>query len=142
AFQKWPSTPALLRSQDFIKNLASFPVLGQARGFDRNPEMVNLMKKRGLTAEAADLFATETTDLNLEARNRFVIVNPPYGERLKVDFTPQEFLQTLQKKFRPDRCGILLPQSQAEKLARSEKVLRSTSFLNGGIPVQFLVFSK
>lgn len=73
-----------------------------------------------------------------EAKQLWIICNPPYGERLKVDFTPDQLIQQIEKKYQPKKMGVLFAKSQVKQLKR--KPLQRFPFKNGGLEVEFLIF--
>ena len=83
------------------------------------------------------------------SKQRWVIANPPYNERIKVKEPLNELYARLFKKAeevaKPDLACFLLP-SKAVKgkfdLPRGWKVLEKRPFLNGGIPVVAFVFGR
>lgn len=141
AFQSWKVTPGLLKSKDFSKNFVSFPTLGIARAFDIDPEMVRLMKGRGISAVQQDIFDGDKDD-GPHKGLRLVVSNPPYGERLPLNFKFENLVDAIHRKFEPDLIGVLVPQGQAQSLKAKRTPLRSVYFLNGGLPVEFVIFSK
>lgn len=80
---------------------------------------------------------------------RWVVSNPPYGERLKVKEPLLDYYVKLfaaaEKVAKPERACFLLP-SKAVKgrfaLPAGWKVLSKRPFLNGGIPVVAFVFGR
>ena len=80
---------------------------------------------------------------------RWVLVNPPYGERLKVDEPLGEFyaklFATTERLSKPDLACFLLPSKAASGrllLPSTWRVLEKRPFSNGGIPVLAFVFGR
>ena len=80
---------------------------------------------------------------------RWLFVNPPYGERLKVEGPLPEYYAKVfaaaERWARPDFACALLPSAGAKgKLALpiGWKVLEKRPFVNGGIPVTAFVFGR
>jgi len=79
----------------------------------------------------------------------WVVSNPPYGERLKAFFTPTKLLEQIVQVYSPERLGLLVSDNQSRELLRRElaaslnyELEGKWSFSNGGLPVQFLIFSQ
>ena len=94
-----------------------------------------------------DFFAAAPLDRG--RRERWVIANPPYGERLKVEGRLRDYYLELarvtEKSVAPGRVCFLLPEKvQPEKLPwpREWRLKASRRFSNGGIPVAALVFAR
>lgn len=169
AFQKWPWIPKLLQSKDLRKNYLPMPLcFSQLYALDREASLVAIAKKQlaAFTGHAQaieqDLFAQPSTEMKailkeLQSQPVLLISNPPYGERLKVDFTPLQLLSRIVDVYRPLRFGLLLSQAQAleipEKFENKNTAnpsvgsvdsyfLQSKSKIqNGGLSVEFCVYT-
>lgn len=78
---------------------------------------------------------------------RWIIANPPYGERLKVDEPLDRFYAKLfaacEKVVRPELAAFLLPAKSGRlELPPSWKVAEKRRFTNGGIPVIAYIFKR
>ncbi len=80
---------------------------------------------------------------------RWLLANPPYGERLKVKEPLLDFYIRLfaaaDRVAKPDRACFLLPSKAVKgrfQLPAGWKVLEKRPFLNGGIPVVAFVFGR
>lgn len=89
------------------------------------------------------------SELPEEGRQRWVLTNPPYGERLKIEGSPNEFYAKLFKAAenvaKPDRACFILPAKAVKgrlELPPSWKVLEKLKFSNGGIPVIAFLFGR
>jgi len=77
---------------------------------------------------------------------RWLILNPPYGERLKVKDSLSRYYEDLLQhlaRFQAQRACLLLPTRGASgrlRLPEGWKVLEKRRFSNGGIPVIAFVF--
>jgi putative N6-adenine-specific DNA methylase len=107
----------------------------------------NLSGVGGVTIHQANIFTAEPLP---EAKGpRWLLCNPPYGERLKVKEPLAEYYAKLfaavERVARPDRACFLLP-SKAVKgkfvLPLGWKVAAKRPFVNGGIPVTAFVFER
>ncbi|PIS10808.1 MAG: hypothetical protein COT73_07445 [Bdellovibrio sp. CG10_big_fil_rev_8_21_14_0_10_47_8] len=159
-FLKWSRTPALLKAQSFRQQLRSAPALfGRVRAADINDKVLAVAQK-SLAREPVpsevikqDLFqAPAFLSVETPISHRWVICNPPYGERLRADFEISELLQQIQRVYAPERLGIVLSSFQLQKLRnRSQNswilseglsLQNQWAFENGGLPVHFLLFSR
>lgn len=104
--------------------------------------------KNKATLFEKDFFTAEPI-ANNKNRQRWLIVNPPYGERLKVDEPLGDFYAKLfaatERVAKPDLCCFLLPSKAASGrllLPSTWRVLEKRSFSNGGIPVLAFIFGR
>jgi putative N6-adenine-specific DNA methylase len=81
--------------------------------------------------------------------SRWVVCNPPYGERLKIDARLKDYYEKLfdqaEKVIRPNLAGFLLPAVAVKGkfvLPPTWQVLEKRPFLNGGLPVVAFVFGR
>jgi len=135
---------------------AARPQFANGLGFERDHKALAAAKANLKGSESLlpyelrnqDFFAS--TPLAPAAnRSRWVMVNPPYGERLKVtkplpDFYAELFATT-ERVARPDRACFLIPAKAVHgkfALPAQWKVLAKRRFLNGGIPVVAFVFGR
>lgn len=95
-----------------------------------------------------DFFNTEPF-ATTKGRQRWLINNPPYGERLKVNEPLGEFyaklFATAERVAKPDYSCFILPSQAASGrllLPNTWRVLEKRSFSNGGIPVLAFVFGR
>lgn len=160
-FLQWKTTPKIFKSPSFVKNYSHFPkVFGSVLAGDRDEKVLALCESRLQSAQLN--FKVECQDLmridglvpsDVKKIRPFLLLNPPYGERLSADFSASELLAQLTKVFNPARIGVLFSENQVKSVIKDLKTsgklpevktlqLRSEShFKNGGIPVVFLVFS-
>ena len=162
AFQKWKRAPKLFLSPNFALNYQLPPsnIFKKYMGFDLNSEMVPVAEKNFLEVERQLLITERKTfqkaTYELLHKDAFapgfasdeklwMIVNPPYGERL-----PQEILggvaglaQALCRLYRPQRVGILYPaKSKVQKAPEGYNVLQELKINNGGIRCLFTVLTR
>ena len=120
SFFKFKNCPRVLREKQWQQNyLPMAQGFQNLFGFDQDAEMVAIAQKNLLQIafSQADLFLME----DLSPRLPFwLILNPPYGERIKTSFAPNELLSQLVRVFRPKRVGILWGPQQ---IAHAPKVL-------------------
>lgn len=150
SFQKFNSCPALLKSDTFLQNYRGFAPLqfGGLAGYDIDPEMVAIAKQNlklittdtDVAIEARDLRATvgESADL--------IVVNPPYGERIKADLSAQEVMEKCLSAYQPTRALIIHPWNQwpAEVAVKGIRysLREKTKALNGGLSVFVVVYER
>jgi 23S rRNA G2445 N2-methylase RlmL len=141
AFQKWASTATLLRSPLLEKQWPDYlrlkwkeiwmSDLDITRCATLQSEFATSSHKLRVFAE--DFFQISKTEL---PQKPFVMCfNPPYGERLPTDFN---WAQLVDKavSYRPDRLGLLVPDSATEACRRG-RLQRRFQTQNGGLAVSF-----
>lgn len=92
-----------------------------------------------------------------EKKNIFLILNPPYGKRIKIDIGESssndffcKIIEHIAYKIRPEISGIILPMNsfvlqrffQDYKILDFIKVKKIISFYNGGISCSFIIFTQ
>jgi putative N6-adenine-specific DNA methylase len=141
SFLEFPSCPKLLKAEKLQQNYPNFPRLfRQFYAFDSAVEMLPVLRENlaGLPVEI------EARDIFSGARKIdeafWLVSNPPYGERLKVDWNFTELARAFER-YRPSRMGVLLPQRAVGAFEKglSKKIKSVHHFKNGGIPVSFVV---
>ncbi|MGE4133257.1 MAG: class I SAM-dependent RNA methyltransferase [Bdellovibrionales bacterium] len=95
-----------------------------------------------------DFFSAESPEISPDAE-KWVIANPPYGERLEIQGPIQTYYEQLMEKMEsvlaPDRVCLLLPAKPLKgkmKLPMNWKVKEKRRFLNGGLPVVAFVIGR
>lgn len=159
AYLHWPQTPKLLKSESLAKNdLANTALFKAYQGCDRDAQVFKIAKEQlspmipSENLRQQDLFKAERAKI----LRSWVISNPPYGERLQVDFTPSQLFQKLIEVYDPEQMGLVLSENQFKELLRSYEQVQSTTrpaeermhlkdnwaFNNGGLAVRFVLFSR
>lgn len=99
--------------------------------------------------EREDFFAAKPLAAVREGHQRWLICNPPYGERLQVQEDLGKYYARLfdaaERVARPDRACFLLPAKAVKGkflLPAAWKVVEKRRFLNGGIPVVAFLFAR
>ncbi|MCB0414191.1 MAG: N-6 DNA methylase [Bdellovibrionales bacterium] len=91
--------------------------------------------------DGVELFSQDA--FSIQGRNvDIVVVNPPYGERIKPIIAFTKLIQTLLKELNPHSLGIIVPKKYYlpnEKVG-AYSLDKTLSFKNGGLAVKFLVF--
>ncbi len=150
SFLKWAQAPKILKSASVKGNYAKLPSLfSELHALDRDADSVERAQKslqelgRPFQARQQDLFQT-SAQKNLEGC--WVISNPPYGERLKAEFTPEELVKKIVTSFRPSRVGLLLGENQSRQIKSLQvpgyKLESQWPFQNGGLRVAFSIFQR
>jgi putative N6-adenine-specific DNA methylase len=157
AFQQFPVVLQLAEPQSQL--LGRAPFFTQALGFEADASTVQLARKAAHLAQAAS-FTMEEQDIfkaqplsEVERKNKklWLICNPPYGRRLKVQEPLSLYYSRLwascESTFTPDRAGFLLPQNlqgsnEPLKIPPAWKKEQVIQFSNGGINVQFYIFHR
>jgi 23S rRNA G2445 N2-methylase RlmL len=149
--------------ENFSKQPEDAPVIKTERapidsllGFEKDPKTLSAAKKNladtgsslNPSLHLKDFFLAEPIANNKD-KQRWVVANPPYGERIKVDEPLGEFYAKLfavtERVSKPDLACFLLPSKAASGrllLPVTRRVLEKRPFSNGGIPVLAFVFGR
>jgi putative N6-adenine-specific DNA methylase len=148
AFEKFAEKPARIP-----KLAAARPRIDSLIGFEKDAKTLaaakeNLKDTSHVTVKKEDFFDAKPLP-PAGSKQRWVICNPPYNERLKVKEPLPELYARLFAKAeevaRPDLACFLLPAKAVKgkfSLPPDWKVLEKRPFLNGGIPVVAFVFGR
>lgn len=117
-------------------------------GFDIDEKVVRMAEKnmRSLRIKKASIAQRDAFDKNglfKEDRKKLVIMNPPYGKRIKIkerNYFPQ-LLESVISWTQADRLGIIVPRGVLLSHPGYEMV-RSLDMLNSGIEIFFYLFLK
>ncbi|MGE3975049.1 MAG: class I SAM-dependent RNA methyltransferase [Bdellovibrionales bacterium] len=113
-------------------------------------ETLTLLNER-ISFEQKDLFESSS---EISSERRWVLCNPPYGERLEAEPENSRYfaklLGQIEKNYSPERIGILLPErSETHQLSDPKtwsstdwKVVTKVKLKNGGIPILFYRFDR
>lgn len=163
AFQKWKKAPKLFLSPSFALNygLPAISPFKKYVGLDLNPEMIEVAGKNFAEAEqqlaqvqrksfqknpleltACDALSGEAPAVETPL---WMIVNPPYGERLPE--AAQGGLSGLARalcgRYKPQKIGILYPEK--ERISQAPEGYKATQVLkinNGGIRCLFTILTQ
>lgn len=104
--------------------------------------------KNNLKDRPAQIIHSSYKDVALKEESLAIIINPPYGKRIKIqgDLTTyyQTLLSLLMTKFSPQVIGIIIPREiKIEKILNrlGAHTLLSYPFQNGGIGVNFFIIT-
>lgn len=158
-YLRWPLTPKLLKSESLAKNdLVTEGLFKQLRGYDKDPQVLAIAQDQlqGImpleNLQRADLFHLKP----MAASRNWIISNPPYGERIKADFSVSDLFRQVIDVFNPEQIGFVLSEGQFKELLRVYEQSQSPHiasedrmhlkgnwpFSNGGILVRFVLFSR
>lgn len=145
AYQDWKGLPGMLKIQWW--NNLSIPSQGLFKnyiGFDQDAEIVKKAKQN------SDFFGKEKFHLDVQnifdapenktPGNALLISNPPYGERLAVD-SVEKLIAVALSKHKPLKALFVWPEGRIPSFDGYKSDL-VRQFLQGGIPVQVVVFSR
>lgn len=125
------------------------PIFSSLVGFERDERAYaaakNNLEKFGceFTLLKQDLFSAEV----LSSERRWVVVNPPYGERIKVEGNLSDYyvklFEAIERVAKPEIAAFVLPDKvypDRLKKPRGWHLVSRARFLNGGLPVTACVF--
>lgn len=146
AYQAFKSVPSFLKTEWWTNHpRPERHLFGSHLGLDIDPKMVNVarnnLKRWGegrLELHSADLLKTEP-EISGHKR-KFLISNPPYGERMAVD-SVQNLISAALKTYNPERALFVVPKNLKIESSRFQ-LTGVREFLNGGLEVKSLVFSR
>ncbi|MBL7665659.1 MAG: hypothetical protein JNM93_11050 [Bacteriovoracaceae bacterium] len=98
-----------------------------------------IAKKRNFEIQfkVEDLFQAT----NAPTKPLWMICNPPYGLRIKLAHTLQQYLEKMLQVGEPEILGILVPKET--KLSHAKyKIFKSLEFKNGGLSVKYYLLKK
>lgn len=151
AFSAFPPTPPLTPLLRSVR-----PRFAKLVGFEMDKKTLSAAKenlsasKSKITVEliGEDFFKAEPRAESAELE-RWIVANPPYGERLKVKEPLAKYYAKLfaqaERVAKPERACFILPASAAKgrlDLPAQWKVIAKRAFSNGGIPVVAFVFGR
>jgi len=126
AFENWANLSlATLIDQD---NPWSF---SQLQGIDINNQVIQKQENSTIKITEGDLFKSQ------QNHNSIVILNPPYGKRIKIEGDLQVYFDSVVKHIQNGICphafGIIIPSAFAKKLKPHKRL----KFNQNGIKVDF-----
>jgi putative N6-adenine-specific DNA methylase len=138
--------PGLWRTIQEQARSAEHPAKVGVFASDIEPQFVEIAKKTMTKAQLGTVVQLETKDFfstEKPAERGLLIANIPYGLRMTEKEVSGEFLRDigdhLKNHFKGWRCGILAPVSSPLKEI-GLKPKKQALFLNGTVPVKFLIF--
>lgn len=149
AFERFVKTPKELPGPEARKGGSLFNSL---IGFETDSKASAAAKKnleslsRAVNLVNQDFFKAEELPGNVR---RWVVTNPPYGERLKVSGPLLKYyenlFETVERVLKPELAAFVLPakvQPERLKKPRNWRAIARVRFLNGGIPVMACLFRR
>lgn len=148
AFQDWKTCPVMLKNPQRPK---PHRLWKQMSGFDVNAESVSLLQDRWTNAalstpaefQVQDLFKSEAVPTG--ADRRWLVLNPPYGIRLRADFHPEDLLRQCFEVFQPEKLAVLFSKEQARHVASQLTHYRKVEVRpasSGGLAVEFQLWKR
>lgn len=149
SYQSWKGIPGVLKTS-WWTNLQR-PRQGlfqQYWGCDQDPQMVKVAQSN------EKFFSSESEKVKIHLNRRDVldqksevpstpvllVSNPPYGERIQVQ-SVHELIQASLKTYRPLKALFVFPEGPLPSFENYQSTL-IRHFLQGGIPVQVVSFSR
>lgn len=88
----------------------------------------------------SDIF--KLTNDEVPSSNNVIILNPPYGKRIKTDLPIRDFfkklIKSIEEKMSPKVLGIIIPRELGDFKFKGN-ILKKLEFDNGGYPVIFYI---
>lgn len=146
SFLKFSSCSKILKTELLRNNYPQFSMLFQKlSAFDINPEIEKIIQSNlaGLNFEfkSQNLFQAQPLS---DSQRRWVMVNPPYGERLELNFQFSDLISKIDQVCAPEKIGLIVPKkyvSTLPELTLRGLTLRSKiPFSNNGIQVEFVTY--
>ncbi|QDK38247.1 class I SAM-dependent RNA methyltransferase [Bdellovibrio sp. NC01] len=161
AFQKWKKAPKLFLSETFVFNyeLPSSNMFKAFVGFDIEEKMLKVVSENFKEVERqiqfqekADFKSTPLEVLHKNsmdttwtgARPLWMVVNPPYGERLSSEGLGglKGLAEAFCTNFKPQALGILFPDKERlQKAPIGYKVEKELKINNGGLRCLFTILT-
>lgn len=132
--------------------------LRAVRGYELDEKVIGAAREN-LSQAIRSLGSTSSTSVEIESRDfftaevlpkgssRWLIANPPYGERLKIEGRLSDYyarlFETAEKVVHPERAGFILPakvDASRLQIPRGWRLVENVRFSNGGLPVAAVVF--
>lgn len=141
-------TPLFLELKNKIefKSEKAFNPFVEIIGCDINPEIVNVAKKnlegQNIKINLQSVFENQPHPAD---NPTLVIVNPPYGKRVKSETDPinlnffKNIISACYKNYQFKLMGIIIPSDYQFKSFDQFKIVDQLKFRNGGIPVVFYI---
>jgi putative N6-adenine-specific DNA methylase len=113
-------------------------------GYDIDPEVINKNKEQ-LKNFGIELSVKDAFEFKMEKSNSMIILNPPYGKRVKIEGSQKEYFELLLgqllEKNKPQIVGILIPQAIPIKKYSGYQE-ETINFKNGGLDIKYKIFSR
>ena len=136
---------AISKSKDPYSSFVGFE--SDAKVLRAAADNLNLVREsRTIKLIEADFFEAEAL---VPGPRRWLIANPPYGERIRVEGKLSDFYERLflaaEAKVKPERALFILPEKvnpKGLKIPPEWSVLGEKRFLNGGLAVFAMVYGR
>ena len=153
-FEKWKLTPKILKEKSVFKNyqLPQFSLFKKYKAFDIEASMGEKVllnwKSAGVDLHEIEVQTKDLWKLSRESEGEnlnWVILNPPYGERISVakplNIYFKSLIEQCLKVFQPQRMGLIVPDTVSINSLGTflNYQLNHFAFKNGGMKVHFIV---
>lgn len=144
AFQKWNFCPKILRTSAFLSNIkSSSQSFGKLFASDKEESNLELTQKNAelahieieVDSKGQDFFTCEKPEMSAPF---MMALNPPYGERLNIAESPNEYFQKIINRcaaWGPIKAVILLPKRAQLKAPANYHLEVIAQTHNGGLDV-------
>ncbi len=140
AYQNWfkKEIPQISKGQNF-EHVWGADLLD--KNLDIVQKNIQAFKSADIQLRQEDLFNGKKESTNLK---RLVIVNPPYGKRLKIkrENFYTDLIATIAERFSPERIGVIIPRGQVFQKPATYEQVRYLEFSNNSIDVHFHLLLK
>lgn len=136
SYYNW-HTKCDIKNIDNIWNLELF-------GRDIDQKILDKIKIQDAQLNCIDLFK-DNDQLKI---TDFIILNPPYGKRVKISSNPKEYFEklitVLTQKYESQKIGILIPETIKinRKKFNNHQIIERVPFNNNGIRINFFILEK
>jgi putative N6-adenine-specific DNA methylase len=141
AYQKWFQEKGAILETSMVLSPALWGADIDPKNVELAQKNLTMLKIKDLHLQQEDFFKGSVVKKN---RPRLVILNPPYGKRIKID-RENFYAQILQKivdRFDPDRIGLIVPRGKNFIKPVDYEQVRYLEFSNNSIDVHFHLFLK
>ncbi len=146
AYQDLKGIPSLLKTE-WWKNLPPRSQMGlfsTVWGLDQDPKVLEIAQNNSRSFEGRDIVLQVQDVLRPPSKKpagpTLMISNPPYGERLEVQ-SIFKLLESALDSYQPHKALFVWPEGPIPSVP-NYRADRTRQFLQGGIPVQAVVFSR
>jgi putative N6-adenine-specific DNA methylase len=126
------------------KTIEAKGLVKKAQGFDLNQDLLEKIK----VSLPLSFSVQDSLQETIDAKDKIMICNPPYGERLKIKGKRGSHLKVAWEKFlhkdQPKKFGWLLPKDMDDlfQCPKGYREVSRRSFRNGGLAVTFWIWEK
>lgn len=140
--------PSYKKLEKIVPKEVSMKLFNEFYGYDSSPKMVDMAK-----ANSRDRISIETRDASQaypdSKKDVFMLINPPYGQRLipdsKLDIFYNKIIKGIIETYEPKLVGMIVPTAlRTKSISATDKysVRSDHKFKNGGFNVKLIVIKK